>query len=200
MRRSLLDEGLVLCQDLTSGTTSSVYFADDSVMDPDCVYSNKANAYSSWSTHRADLGGTALGYIYSRDQQLGEFFNWDNEVDNLSQMYLERPSGTWTNSYSSLLTTAYVIEEWEFSLSGDTLQMVIDGDSANAINVVNGLTDFQVTVELADATVVEDFNTGSDWSNVALVNITLDGSEQAGQQTIARSVTGSFFPRNVLSN
>jgi hypothetical protein len=48
--------------------------------------------------------------------------------------------------------------------------------------------------------VVDSYAPGMNWSNIGLVQVSLTGTESSGGQEIERTVNGSFFPRNVLSN
>lgn len=200
IRRSIIDENLVACQAISSGSSSDLVFADDSVNDPNCSYSNQADVLTAWMDARNDQGGTGLGFIFDRQETVGEFFEWDGESDSGTAMGIDKSDGAWDEDYTALDSFAYVIEEWRFSLNGDTLQMVVDDDTANPINVVNGLTSFNVQVELFDGTVVDAFEAGDDWSDIALIHLELTGEETSGDRTVTRSLSGSFFPRNVLSN
>ncbi|MCB0330270.1 MAG: hypothetical protein KDD70_11410 [Bdellovibrionales bacterium] len=199
IRRSVLDENLSACAGVAASTTYPIIFADTSSSEPDCSYTNKGEVLLSWANSRIARGGTGLGYLYSRNHHWGEWFEWTAETDNTTTMFITPSSGVWTNSYDALLSYAYVIEEWEFSLNGDTLQMVIDGDTAHPINVANQLTGFDVSVERKDGGVQSAFTSGDDWGEIAVLNITLTGEESSGGRIISRSLRGSFFPRNVLS-
>ena len=200
MRRSMLDENLVACFAIASGTTDPIVFGDSASTEANCAYSNKTDVLNAWAASRVEQGGIGLAYIYDRITDVGEWFEWTSEIDTGTLMSIAPSSGSWTNNYTNSQAFAYVLEEWQFSLNGDTLQMVIDNDTANPINVVDGLTAFNVELELYDGTVVTSYAEGDDWSDVALIRITLAGEEQSGDRTITRSMNGSFLPRNVMSN
>jgi hypothetical protein len=200
IRRSVLDENLIGCQALINGASSPIIFGDDASPDANCAYSNKAGVFSSWSASRTEQGGVGLGYVYDRVQETGEWFEWGSETDTGNIMFVTPINNTWSTNYTALQTFAYVIEEWQFSLNGDTLQMVIDNDTANPINIVNGLTGFNVEIELDDSSLLSSYAEGDDWSDIALVHISLTGAKTSGGRTVSRTLNGSFFPRNVLSN
>jgi hypothetical protein len=200
IRRSLLDENIVSCHSITAGTSTEVFFADEFLAEPSCAYGNKADVLASWSGSRVDRGGTGLGYLYDRVAHVGEFFEWEEEEDNLSQLSMARTDGLWANSYNALQSFGYVIEEWRFSLNAGTLQLIVDNDTENPINVVSGISAFNVQIELSTGTVVDAYAPGLNWSNIGLVEVSLTGTETSSGQVIERTVNGSFFPRNVLSN
>ncbi|MCI5066489.1 type II secretion system GspH family protein [bacterium] len=199
IRRSILDENLVGCQDINAGTFSPIIFGDSSSTEAQCSLSNKNEVLTAWAGSRVTQGGVGLGYIYERAADVGEWFEWDSETSNANMMFITPINNAWINSYGANQAFAYVLEEWRFSLNGNTLQMVVDNDVANPINIVNGLTEFNVTIELSDGTTVDSYANGDDWSDVALVHITLSAEEQSGKEMVRRSMNGSFFPRNVLS-
>lgn len=200
IRRNIRDEVLKVCQTVADGSSDYLFFAL-SDLTPGCIYSDQAQNFSSWSTYRSEEGPEVSAYIYDPSTGTGEFFTYANEVDTGTTMYIELPSGDqWQNDYDPGLTAAYLLEEWHFSLVNDTLQMVIDNDDANPINIVFGLTDFQVQAELAGGTVVDEFAPPNQWPELQSVIISLSGEAATADQTLSRTLTSRFFPRNVLSN
>lgn len=203
IRRNLIDEVLKLCIAITAGSGSDLYFADTSGT-AGCSYSGNTQSYNSWRTYRTGHGNTVPAYIYDPSTQKGEFFNYTSEVDGATSYRIQR-AGTWSNAYTVGNTAAYILEEWHLKLtpdaeSGSNILQVAQNNETDPLNIVFGLTDFQVTATLNDGTVQTSFATGSDWSTLKFLTITLSGSDTSRGRQIAKTVSSQFFPRNILSH
>lgn len=200
IRRNLKDEILKLCTALNSGTNGDLFFGIPGTV-PGCVFSDQATNFASWSAYRQEVGGIALGYIYNPVAQEGEFFWWQNEIDDGANVYLELDTGeAWSNNYPVGQTAAYIIEEWRFALSGNTLTLEIDGDSANPQNVVPNVQSFFVQANMQDGSTETDFDLNDDWTQIETISVSISSSESVVGSEIQRTYQANFFPRNVLSN
>jgi hypothetical protein len=139
---------------------------------------------------------------------------------------LSRSSGSWpTNPVRQFL---YIVEERQYELVGNTLQVVVNGVTADPINLVNGLSQFQVTVNrqptLTGNTIPEDFcwrnpnatgatvlvtpipaapntcGTNNTWPSIQSIDVTVSAASTVqGQVASDRTQTKRYFPRSVSS-
>ncbi|MCB0345326.1 MAG: hypothetical protein KDD66_09410 [Bdellovibrionales bacterium] len=201
IRRNLLDEVLVVCQDLTSGSSNSwVMLSDPLAGNPACTYPSQSTSYNSWSTYRTDEGGIVDAYIVNLANGEGEFFKYDSEQDFGGDLMIHRDSGNWQHDYPAEFSAIYILEEWDVSVVGDFLQLVVNQDSDNPRNIVYGIEDFQVQVAMQDTTVMDGFAISDDWVDIQSIDLTLSGQTTYKGQDISASLTSKFFPRNILSN
>ncbi len=201
LRRNLLDEVLKLCAPITSGSNNaSLYFALTTSL-AGCDFTSNTSNYNAWRAERIAGGGQVDAYIYDSVTDLGEYFQYQSEGTNSSTDYYIGTSGhTWTNSYSTTGGVIYILEEWHFSLNNGLLQLVENADTANPKNIADGISDFKLRAILQDGTIKTSFNNSDQWTDLQSIEITLQASETFAGQTIERSLTSKFFPRNVLSN
>lgn len=201
IRRNLLDEVLVVCQDLSSGSGNSwVYLSSPSAGNPACTYPSQSTSFNSWADYRAEEGGSVDAYIVNLATGEGEFFKYDNEQDYAGDLMVHRASGTWQHDYPAQISAIYILEEWDLTLAGDFLQLVVNADTDEPRNIMFGIDDFQVQITLEDGTTVDSFTTADDWPDIQTIDVTLSGQTTYKQQIIAASLTSKFFPRNILSN
>jgi prepilin-type N-terminal cleavage/methylation domain-containing protein len=199
VRRNLVDEVLNLCVQINSGsTTTQIKFAIPGTV-AGCVYSNMTTAYNSWNTYRTNNGGTVDAFIWDRVNKRGEFFKFSANGTDGTSYWLTRTAGTWANTYTLGTSNIYILEEWQYRLVGDTLQVVQDQDTTNPLNVSFGITDFQVSILKSDGTTVTSFTTSDNWPDISQVNISISGKERYSGKDITRTMSGRFFPRNILS-
>ncbi|MCO6431664.1 MAG: hypothetical protein J5J00_12450 [Deltaproteobacteria bacterium] len=200
VRRNLFDEVLPVCAAITAGTSSNVYFAVSGTV-PGCVYSGQMHSFNIWNVYRQQQPGQELqAFIYDSSTRQGEFFTVTSEINTGVEFALVRGAGSWQNSYPVGSSAVYVLEEWRYRLQGENLQLVQNRDSANPFNVSFGMTDFQAEAEMQDGTVKSSFLSSDDWTEISALRITLSGTETHGGELMARTLTGEFFPRNVLSH
>lgn len=201
VRRNLLDEVLPVCQSLSAGSTSAnMYFAVTGNV-AGCAYSGHTNNYNAWRSYRIAQGGTVKGYIFNTSTRQGEFFNYASETNTGTQYYVTRSGATaFANAYPVGGAAMYILEEWRYRVSGGLLQIVQNRVTATPYNVAYDISNLQVTVTLQDGTTRTSFVSTDDWTNIGRIQMTLTGTDRFRRQTITRTVSGSFFPRNILSN
>jgi len=207
VRRNLIDEVLKLCDDITAGSANNVYFAVPGT-EPGCSYSDGEHNYNAFRDFRLeDDDESVRAFIYDPTTQLGEFFDYTDEEDNGVQYYLMRGSGTWTNAYEVGSTAIYLLEEWHFSLEEDflealLLQVIENGNIDEPMNIVWGLEDFEIQVDMEDGTTLDEFTRTDNWTRIQAIDLSLTGREEYAATGIEMVLTLSarFFPRNILSN
>ena len=202
LRRNLLSSVLNLCATITAGSgTTQIYFAN-STTQSGCIYSAEAPKYTAWQTYRTSNGNTVDAFIYDSVAKRGEFFKYNGEGLNAgsNSYWITRSAGTWANTYTRYSSWIFLLEEWKYQLSGDTLQLIQNRNTANPYNVSFGVTGLSVNVLMQDGTLKSSFTTADDWTEIERVEPTLSAGETYRGQLMTRSLAGQFFPRNVLSN
>lgn len=201
LRRNLLSEVLVICQPAASGA-SQLYVSDNTSTEAACLPANIASSLSAWSSYRsAEGGGSVKVYIFDRVSDTGEFLDYSGESVSAGDDYLSvTPTA---NAYPAGSTSIYLIEEFKFSLNPlvDTLVLELDGGSGSLQDVAYNIIDFQVELELDDGSVLTSLSPSgsSSWKDIKAVRVLLTGRETWKRRAFTRSVTGEYFPRNVLS-
>lgn len=201
MRRNLMDEVLNICTDITAGSAvTSIFFATAGT-EPGCARTDNLVNYSAWRTYRlAAAGQQVKAYAYNPGLRTGEFFVYASETDSGTELNITRSAGVWANDYTIGSGAVYILEEWHFRLQGDVLQLIIDGDVDNALNVSFGLTDFQVRAHLEDGSVVDALAATDDWTQISALEVSLSAEGAFAGETLSKSLSARYFPRNVLSN
>jgi hypothetical protein len=114
--------------------------------------------------------------------------------------YLDVVGSTWQHTYDlAQQCRAYMLEERSLDLNGDVLRYVVNGDTGNAVNLVDGLINFQVQAIFSDSTVQDTLDATDDWGDLKSIEVTLTGQATAAGNPIQRTLSARFFPRNVLS-
>lgn len=199
IRRGLIDEILPLCQAITAGSGGGkAFFAVPGTVQG-CSYTGQTHNYSAWRTYRISQGGVVDAYIYDSAAKKGEFFKYTSESDSGTKYNIQR-SGSWSNSYPIASTAIYILEEWEFSLNGEMLQLVQNKDTANPQNVSFSMDSFSVNVAMQDGSTTSSFTKDDPWTQIGGISVTLAGHDTFSKQNVNRSLTAMFFPRNILSN
>lgn len=204
VRRNLLDEVFNVCGAIAAGSgNANIIVADNGSAQAGCDKTSNLTSYNSWSAKRlADGGATHVikAYMYNRSTKLGEFFNYTGESSTSTQYKLTRGAGTWANAYPVGSSSLYVLEEWRYRVRENVLQIVTDQDTANPLNVVDGVQDFQVTALMQDGSTKTTFIPGDDWSKLKALRISVTGTETVQGEALTRTLSADFFPRNILSN
>jgi type IV pilus assembly protein PilW len=202
IRRNLLDEVYNVCLPIAAGSgNSTVIVADNSVAQPGCDKTSNLTTYNSWRAKRlADPSAVINAYIYNRSTKLGEFFHYQTEATTSTQYSLTRSGGSWQNAYPVGASSIYVLEEWRYRIRNNVLQIVLDQDTTNALNVVDGVTDFQVSALMQDGSTRLTFIPGDNWSQLKSISVSVTGRDTALGKTLNRTLAANFFPRNILSN
>jgi len=201
LRRNLLAEVLNGCVTLAQSTSgASLQFALAGSVSSACIYANQTQSFDAWQAHRLAEGGVAPAYVFDSVLRLGQWINYESETDSGTNYFINFPAVTWTANYPVGSTGVYLIEEWRYRVQGDYLQLIINGDDATPYNVVFGVSDLQIRGLMQDGTAVETFNAFSNWTDLRAIEVTIIGDDEGWGDSFERSVTGEFFPRNVLSN
>jgi type IV pilus assembly protein PilW len=207
IRKNLLDDVLPICADIAQGTTTDeIRIAKDGSTPPKgCPPVPDGNGdgwpdnLESWRARRAADGGTLLSYIYNPVAQDGEFFVYDG--DGSTTHYLHKAdTGAWANDYGDdEQCRVYLLEERRYEMSGDVLRFVVNGDTSTPLLLLHGVIDFQVRGLLEGGTVVDSLSASDDWSALVGIDVSVTGTVIERGQMRTRTVTSTFFPRNVLS-
>jgi prepilin-type N-terminal cleavage/methylation domain-containing protein len=210
LRRKLLHEVPTICKAIVAGNTK-IYVSSSATgsISPDCLHTNivASNTVGAWSAYRATQGGSLWVYLYDRVGKTGEFVNYLNEGTQADPTYGDTidylQTSAVAHAYPTISTSVYVIEEALFKLdaTSKTLQLFWNGDTTISDDVAYNITQFQASIGMQDGTSVSslaasDTNT---WKNIRSVAITVSGQDQWRNKTVQRTVVGSYFPRNVLS-
>lgn len=199
-RRNRRDEILKVCDTLLKNSNAPLTFGRAGTT-PGCVYTDQVRNGTVWTEYLSEQQGTGLAYLYDPVKQSGQFFRFDAVVDSGSEWYLTLASGErWAERYNVGQAAAYILEEWRFSLSGDVLQLVENGNTGSPARIAFGLTDLQVRVELLNGTSVDNFEPPLRWEDVRYIEIALAGATFASGERLERTLRSRIFPRNVLSN
>jgi hypothetical protein len=201
VRRNLFSEVLSLCQQVDAGsaTTQLVYATAGSVAG--CVLSGQDHNHNVWKNYRLANGGSVKAFLYDSAARVGEFFDYGNEVRTYTSYSIIRTNaGTWSHTYPAASSAIYLLEEWDYSMSGDLLRLIQNRDTGNALNVAFGITDFQVTARMQDGTERASFAPTDPWTSIQTLRLDLSGSEKHAGGAINRTERVSFAPRNILSN
>jgi hypothetical protein len=203
IRRNLYEnEILNVCQQLNSGTSNASILFAHNVVTPACAYNINLRPYKTvWDQHRISEGGTAKAFIYNRVSRRGEFFTYTGSSDTGTQMAINRAAGSWSNTYPSDGNSAamYLVEEYKFMVQNNVLQIIRNEDTINALNVVDGISNFQVEVVMNDNSVMSAFGASDTWPDIQFLRISLTGKDKFGERQIENTVIANYFPRNVLS-
>jgi hypothetical protein len=144
-------------------------------------------------------GGAVWAYVYNPVSDDGEFILYDAEDSSGKHIHKDNAE-KWQHTYKVTdLARIYILEQRTYRLSGDLLQLTLNGDSGNSLNLVHRIDDFQVQVHMQDGTTADAFGPSDDWTEVRSMQVTLTGSAQDRDREVARTWTTEFFPRNVLS-
>lgn len=204
IRRNLLDEVFNLCQALAAGSgNATIFVADNASVQPGCDKTSNATNYSAWNAKRMADGGASHiidAYIYNRATKLGEYFKYTSESSTATQYKLTRGSGSWANAYTVGSSSLYVLEEWRYRVRNNVLQIVTNQDTANPLNVVDGVQNFQVSALMQDGTTKTTYIPGDDWSLLKAIRISVTGTDTVQGKPVTRTLSADFFPRNILSN
>ncbi len=214
LRRNLLEEVLLLCQNLTATSADrNLFFSYVSTnltpLPGACGHSVNANNFNVWGAYLAgEDSGEAKAYIFDASSLVGEYLTFES-VENLSvsagvnqyRIFKTASSGNWQHNFSAANASVYLLEEWRIQLDTTTniLQLVDSNDPSFFMNIANNITDFQVRVEMQDGTIFSSFTSSQQWQEIRAIEITLEVTEGPAGSPITRSWTSKYLPRNVIS-
>lgn len=201
LRRSILEEVLNVCVQIDAGTSSTdIVFAIPGTTEG-CIYADNTHNYDRWHQYLSDHGNSTLMWLYDTTINEGEFVSFVGDSDTGTQYSVRRGSGTWQNTYTVGGADAIILEQWRFRLNNGVLQLIVNDDAdSEALNVVDGIDDFQVRILYPDGTWTTSLARTDDWTQIEALEITITGSEEVRGRTIASTLSSRFFPRNILSN
>lgn len=207
VRRNLLSTVLPVCEQIDAGSTSDEVRVVDTGSTPpqgcDPVPDDNGDGWpdniEAWRTYRDAQGGSILAYVYNPVSRLGEFFLYDGEGAT-DDHFNRGDGGAWQNTYLvSEMCRVYLIEERTFGLDQDLLQYVPADDPTNPINLVDHMIDLQINAILADGSIQSSFSASDAWDDLRAIEVTVSGETRIRQQSVNRTLSARYFPRNVLS-
>lgn len=213
LRRNLIDEVLTVCQTVNSGTNDRVYFGltypAPNPATPGCIYTDNIQNFNSWSDYRLDQDGEARAYVFDRVTKVGEFFTYTGEVQNGSEMYIDR-QGSWGDTYvvpgagEISPISAYILEEYRFRLNmadpdANVLQLIENGREDQPRNVAPEISNFSVTVLMSDGTTQTSLANTDSWALVRALDITLTAQATHRDRNITVVASSRLLPRNIFS-
>ena len=92
-----------------------------------------------------------------------------------------------------------LLEERRYELNDHLLQVTINGDTANPVNLVDHLDDFQAVAVFRDGSRADSLDHDDVWSQLRAIQISVDGSIEIRSGTLRRSWSNEIMPRNILS-
>lgn len=207
VRRNLLGTVLPVCEQIDAGSTSDEVRVVDSGTTPpqgcDPVPDDNGDGWpdniEAWRDHRDAQGGSILAYVFNPVSKQGEFFLYDGEGAT-DDHFNRGDGGAWQNTYLvSEMCRVYLLEERTFGLDQDVLRYVTPEDPANPINLVDHMLDVQINAVLADGSIQSSFSAADAWDNLRAIEVTVSGETRVRQQSVTRTLSARYFPRNVLS-
>lgn len=200
LRRGLYQEVLTLCVNAASGATT-LNVSSTAVTNPDCQAANVAALYNVFNTYRTQNSGNVRAFIYDSITGASQFVNYTGGSTAGGQ-YSLTVNGL-SAAYPRLTTHIYLIEQYEFSrdLVNNTLDLVVDGQTAQRQPVAFSVTAFDVVLQMEDGSDLTSwaFGNPSTWRDISRVQIYLTGQENFKGHTISSGIQSAYFPRNVLS-
>lgn len=207
LRRNMVDAVLPVCGSIHAGSNiDNIKVAMPSANPPagcgpvpDSNGDGWPDNMEAWMNYRTANGGTVRIYIFNPVTGLGEWVTYDAEDHSTFQIH--KTTGAWQHNYpTSDHPRVYALEEREYLLSGDRLQLMKNQSATETYDVTADLTNFQVQAIMKDGTVLDSFGTGDNWLNVKSIKVTLSGLVKTNNKQHAGSLTMQLFPRNILSN
>lgn len=200
LRRNLFSEILTICTDLTTSDTS-VFVSNISAGQPECVAANVSSPHNVWDTYRTSEGGSIKAYIYDSLAKQGEFVDISSAGTSSGEFFFG--ISTTSRDYPALVSNIYLIEEFIFkrNIDEDIIEVSINDDELSSEAVAFSITGFDIALDMNDGTTIESLNTTSSytWKDIRMILVNLEGEEARKEKTIGASLSGEYFPRNVLS-
>ncbi|MCB0322203.1 MAG: prepilin-type N-terminal cleavage/methylation domain-containing protein [Bdellovibrionales bacterium] len=200
LRRALIAEVLTICVDASSGdTTLSVSSA--AAGSSDCTPSNIASVHASFEEYRTNNGEDIRAFVYDQLTGEGEFVDYTGGGISSGEYFLNISS--LQNDFTARTSYVYLIEEYRFSQNPveQTLVLTADGETDQPQTVAFSVSQFEVSIQLEDGSVVDEltFASATDWRDIQRISVTLVGQEARKSRVLEASITAEYFPRNVLS-
>ena len=204
LRRNLLSQVIVGCDTRTATTSySTANLSKTAATTAACTAPNQANNYTAWYNYANPLGTQQSIYIFNQTTRNGEFLKLLATVGGTSAgvQYIAFTPKTFAYAYTAEYTSIYMINQWKVQLVNGVLQIIVNEDTTNPQNVIDGVTAFQVEAVMQDGTTKTSLANTDNWTLVQAIRLTITGTENMpGRKTTVRTVVGEYFPRNILSN
>lgn len=199
LRRNTRDEILKVCNSITPSSGYDIVFATGG--ESGCIYSDNVYNYSSWRTARLERPELSIPiYLYDIASKQGEWREYIGESDEGTALAITTATASWSNNYSNSSSAVYMLEEWRFRVRDNSLELIINNQIDNPQIVAFGVTNFQAQVIYPDGSIVTSFTNTEDWTDIESIEVSLTASDTFRAKPFERTLTGRFFPRNILSN
>ncbi len=221
LRRNLWEGTLPLCQNNLSGNSQNVTVAAPPNPNsswnayPECIQPYLQNDFPRNLAEVRDLAdeigedGVLRGYIWNPALNdgagAGEFFSFEvpagtGQGQGQNRQLRRVGGGSWQHTHLRVeFPRIYILEERRYRLSGEVLELVINGDEDGALRAVAGITGMVAQYVLDDDSVVDVLPSDASWRNIRGVTVTFTSAEEQGREATDRTLASTFFPRNVLS-
>ena len=202
IRRNVLDEVLKLCEPISSGdSVSNLKFALAGTTSG-CIYSDNTHNFNAWKTYRVKNSGAVYPFIYDLEENSGEFFPYVNEEDTGAEYSLLTGGTTFSNNYTVGAASIYMLEEWRFSFEDGFLVLTQNGLVDEKQKIIGNVKTFIVQIEKSDGDIVDTFlpENNDMWSEISSINITLGNEVDFMKDKVEKTLSASFYPRNILSH
>jgi type IV pilus assembly protein PilW len=203
VRRNLLGETdvLTLCENITAGSSGSWFNITDTGAPPPkgCILGEEQPHYEVFNTYRLRKGGSVDAFILDPVQKVGEFFTLSGQRNSSGRLQLLRGGGSWSRSYNRLQANIFIIEEWQYRIRSQVLEIVQNGVDGSPYRVAPDVMNFQVRVLMQDGTTMNNFGPTDEWAKLRALALEITGTDRFRKRELRRSLSASFFPRNVMS-
>ena len=216
LRRNLIDVVLPVCMSIV-GNTNVVFInspGGSGSSRPECQrVDGNGNGWDdrheAWQAYRCAQDGVpgcqgnsqerVRAFVYNPVTGEGEWFTYDQ--DDMSHFKIHKsPTPSWSRSYpASDRPRLYLLEERRYRLSGDLIELVLNGDTANPQSLVDRIDRFRLRAQMSDGSWKSALGSGDDWTDIARIEVEISGSTALRGRRLSRTLKGSFLPRNVLS-
>ena len=237
LQRKLIPEKLAVCEDVAAGASSITVsiasgsgfcrFSSNETPTAD-EFTDQLNIFRDYRCQEDGTAGCAgsppdncdddddectWAYIYNPNTNSGEFFWYvfedvDSTDPELNRIYLGGSSSLASNYPAADNPEIYLLEEQEYRLKGDVLELVVNRQESESLRLINQVQDFQVTLQASGASNSSfnpnGFNSGGvqppEWEKIEHVEVILVTENPAQSDLITlsedrRTLTSKFFPR-----
>lgn len=144
--------------------------------------------------------GVLRGYILDPATGVGEFIDFDIPADADDTGLIRLVGMNVVNTYQiDNRPLIYILDERHYRVQNGILELLLNGNTASPLAVAADISDFEALYVLNTGVVSATFPAGTTWRDIESVSITLTGMAGIGPDTVQRSFTNRYFPRNVLS-
>lgn len=204
LRRNLVNQVVVGCDTKVAGITyGATALSRTGATTAVCTAPNQAGNYSAWRNYALSQATQVPIYVFNQTTRNGEFLRLLSTVGSVSGglQFINYTQKLFSYGYTQEATSYYIMSQWQIRLSNGVLQIIMNEDQSTIQNIIDGISSFQVQAVMQDGTTRDTLVATDNWTLLSAIRITITGSETmpGGAQQV-RTVTGEFFPRNILSN